>query len=252
MAVFDPKEFAVPRGRARVLVVGAGGLGSPALYALAASGVGTLGVADGDTVDISNLQRQIIHTTAGAGTLKTASAEEFLRKAGFEGFVERLDHRLEADNILEAVSSFDVVIDASDTFRSKFMLNDACVLTGRPLVHAGVLQFEGQLMTVYPERSACLRCLFENPPPPDCVPTCQEAGILGAAAGVLGVIQTAEALKVLDGHAATIRDRVLSFDARHLAFRSVPVARDPACPVCGQKPRINAIAAENYPAIACS
>lgn len=252
MGDFDPKEFAVPRARARVLVVGAGGLGAPAIYALAGSGLQTIGVADGDTVDVSNLQRQIIHSTAGAGRLKTESAAAFLSQAGFAGTVERLDVRLDAGNILEAVSTFDAVIDASDTFRSKFMINDACVLTGRPLVHAGVLQFEGQLMTIYPERSACLRCLFESPPPPGAVPTCQEAGILGAAAGVLGAIQAAEALKVIDGHPGTIRDRVLSFNARYMAFRTVPIQRDPSCPVCGEKPRINTITGENYPAAACT
>lgn len=252
MGDFDPKAFSVPRARARVLVVGAGGLGAPAIYALAGSGLATIGVADGDTIDVSNLQRQIIHRTADAGRLKTGSAAAFLSQAGFAGTVERFDVRLDAENILEVVSTFDAVIDASDTFRSKFMINDACVLTGRPLVHAGVLQFDGQLMTIYPERSACLRCLFDAPPPPDSVPTCQEAGILGAAAGVLGAIQAAEALKVIDGHPGTIRDRVLSFNARYMAFRTVPIYRDPSCPVCGETPRINTIAGENYPAAACT
>jgi adenylyltransferase/sulfurtransferase len=251
MAGFDPKEFAIPRARARVLVIGAGGLGSPALFRLAASGIGTLGVADGDSVDLTNLQRQIIHTTVAIGALKTASTGEFLRAAAFCGSVETFPARLDTENIMEVVSAFDVVIDAADTFRSKFMINDACVLAGRPLVHAGVLMFEGQLMTIFPERTACLRCLFESPPPPDSVPTCQEAGILGAAAGVLGVIQAEEALKILDGRGQPVADRVISFDARHLAFRCVPVSRDPACPVCGEKPRINTIADENYPALAC-
>jgi adenylyltransferase/sulfurtransferase len=251
MAAFDPKEFMVPRGRARVLVAGAGGLGSPALFALATSGVGTIGVADSDVVDLDNLHRQVIHVTAAIGTPKTVSAEEFLKKSGFGGLVLIYQARLETDNVMEVISEFDVVIDACDTFRSKFMLNDACVLAGRPFVHAGVLQFEGQVMTVYPERTACLRCLFESPPPPGSVPTCQEAGVLGAAAGVLGAIQAAEALKVLDGKKTALSDRVLAFDARHMSFRSVPVSRDAACPVCGEKPRINSMDDANYPPEAC-
>ncbi|MBI5525273.1 MAG: HesA/MoeB/ThiF family protein [Deltaproteobacteria bacterium] len=251
MAAFDPKEFAVPRERARVLVAGAGGLGSPALAALASSGVGVIGVADSDVVDLSNLHRQVIHVTAGVGLPKTASAEEFLKRSGFGGAVLTFQTRLDTGNIMEVVSEFDVVVDACDTFRSKFMLNDACVLAGRPFVHAGVLQFEGQIMTIYPERTACLRCLFESPPPPGSVPTCQEAGVLGAAAGVLGAIQAAEALKVLDGKKTTLSDRVVAFDARHMSFRTVPVSRDPGCPVCGTKPRIDSMEDANYPPEAC-
>lgn len=251
MSAFEPRNFSVPRERARVLVAGAGGLGSPALFVLASSGVGTIGVADSDDVDLSNLHRQIVHVTAGIGTPKTASAGEFLRKSGYTGHVILYQARLDADNVVEFVSEYDVVIDACDTFRSKFMLNDACVLAGKPLVHAGVLQFEGQVMTIYPERTACLRCLFESPPPPGCVPTCQEAGVLGAAAGVLGVIQAGEALKVLDGKPTTLSDRVVAFDGRQMGFRAVPVARDAGCPVCGEQPRINSIDDSNYPPAAC-
>jgi len=243
----DPREFAVPRPRARVLVVGIGGLGSPALVRLAKSGVGAIGVADGDAVDLSNLARQIVHTTAGIGRPKTVSAEEFLRSAGFAGSVERIPTRLDVRDILDAVSAWDVVVDGCDTFRSKFMLNDACVLAGKPLVHAGVLRFEGQLMTILPKRTACLRCLLESPPPPGAAPRCSEAGVLGAVPGVLGTIQADEALRVLDGGGG-MSGRVLTFDARRVRFRVVPVLRDPACPVCGDRPRIDRIAGEHYPA----
>ncbi|MFA6032698.1 MAG: HesA/MoeB/ThiF family protein [Myxococcota bacterium] len=238
----------VPRAKARVLVIGAGGLGSPALMSLGRSGVAVIGVADGDTVDVTNLHRQIIHTTAGQGARKVDSAGLYLRQAGYAGKIEKHPFRLGPDRIVDVVSGYDVVVDASDTFRSKFMVNDACVIAGVPYVHSGVLRFEGQLLTVIPGKSPCLRCLFESPPPPGTVKTCREVGVLGAAAGVLGCIQVAEALKVVDGTGLLMAGRVLFVNMKGVEFRQMPLVRDPSCAVCGDAPAIKSIEERNYPA----
>jgi adenylyltransferase/sulfurtransferase len=245
----DRRKKRIPRKSARILVVGAGGLGSPVLSCLARASVRVLGVADGDTVELSNLHRQVMHTSLGQGRPKTDSAEEYLRNSGFTGRIEKHAFRLDLENILGIVSSYDVIVDASDTFRSKFMINDACVLTGRPLVHAGIVGFEGQLMSVLPGETACVRCLFDTPPPPETVKTCREIGVLGPAVGMLGAIQAAEALKIIDGKKGLVADCVLLLDARRMQFRTVPVRRDENCPLCGSDPTITSISAGNYPAL---
>jgi molybdopterin/thiamine biosynthesis adenylyltransferase len=218
----------------RVLVVGAGGLGSPAALYLAAAGVGTLGVCDDDRVDLTNLQRQVIHGTADLGRAKAASAAERLRALNPEIQVAEHPARLRAANALELLAGYDAAVDGSDTFASKFLVNDACAAAGLPHVFAGILGFEGQLLTVVPEAGPCYRCFFREPPPPGSVPTCSQAGILGPVAGVLGSLQALEVLKLLLGIGEPAAGRLVLFDGLGLTWREVEVKRDPRCPACGE------------------
>jgi adenylyltransferase/sulfurtransferase len=222
----------------KVLCVGAGGLGSPALYYLAAAGVGTIGIAEGDVVDDSNLQRQILHFTEDVGRPKLSSAREKLEKINPD--VKVIEHPgwLTAENAVEIISGYDFVLDGTDNFPAKFLINDACVIAGKPFSHAGILRFEGQAMTVVPGKSRCYRCLFREPPPADAVPSCAEAGVLGAIAGVMGTLQATEALKCLLGKGDLLTDRLLIFDALAMRFREIRGARDPGCAVCGDHPTI--------------
>ena len=223
---------------AKVLCVGAGGLGSPALLYLAAGGVGTLGIAEGDVVDESNLQRQIIHFTADVGRSKLESAREKIARINSDVTVREHPGYLDAGNISEAISGYDFILDGSDNFATKFLVNDACVMAGKPFSHAGILRFEGQVMTVVPGRSRCLRCLFKGPPPAGSVPSCSEAGVLGVIAGTIGTLQATEAIKYLLGKGELLTDRLLIFDALSMRFRETRGARDPACAVCGEHPSI--------------
>ncbi|MDR2463117.1 MAG: HesA/MoeB/ThiF family protein [Verrucomicrobiales bacterium] len=218
---------------AKVLVIGAGGLGSPVALYLAAAGVGTIGIADGDVVDLSNLQRQVIHTTADVGTPKVESAKNKMLAINPALTVNTHHKMLFADNILGVIQPYDFVIDGTDNFATKFLVNDACVLAGKPFSHGGILRFAGQTMSVKPRQSACYACVFGQPPPPGLVPTCSSAGILGAVAGMLGAIQAAEALKFITGSGAPLYDQLLSFDAKTMNFRKVPLKRNPNCRVCG-------------------
>lgn len=232
-----------PEGQARllaakVLVVGTGGLGSPVALYLAAAGVGTIGVADADAVDISNLQRQIIHTTADIGRPKVESAEAKMRAINPDVKVEPWLLYLDASNIARIIRQYDFVIDGSDNFSTKFLVNDACVMAGIPFSHGGILRFDGQTMTVLPGRSACYRCSFREPPPSRAVPSCSQAGVLGAVAGMLGSIQAAEALKFITGAGALLTDTILTFDAKTMHFRRVPLKKRADCPVCGEHPAI--------------
>ncbi len=224
---------------AKVLVVGAGGLGSPALYYLAAAGVGTLGIADGDAVDVSNLQRQILHfdTDASSGKHKTTSAAEKLRALNPD--VRVIEHPLflDASNIADVIAGYDFVIEGCDNFATKFLVNDACVLAKKPFSHGGMLRFEGQTFTYVPGHR-CYRCLFRAPPPPGSVPNCSDAGILGMLPGVLGSIQATEAAKWILGLGDLLTDRLLVFDALSMKFRELRGGRDPGCPVCGDSPTI--------------
>jgi len=238
-----------PRGEARILIIGAGGLGSAAVACLAQSGISVLGVADGDTVEITNLHRQIIHVSMDQGHMKVDSAEKYLLDHGFEGAIQKYPFRLEPDNIIGIIKKYHVVIDASDTFRSKFLINDACVLAGIPLVHAGIVRFEGQMMNVIPRRTSCLRCLFESPPPPETAVTCREAGVLGPAVGMLGAMQVVEALKILDETGTPLLNKTITMDIRNFRFCEIPVFRDTSCPVCGDEPRIKSLVEENYPSL---
>jgi molybdopterin/thiamine biosynthesis adenylyltransferase len=223
---------------ARVLVVGAGGLGSPALLYLAAAGVGRIGVADGDTVDLTNLQRQIVHFTEDIGKRKTHSAAEKIRAVNPE--IEVVEHRqfLDASNVAGVFAGYDFIVEGCDNFATKFLVNDACVLLKKPYSHAGMLRFEGQTFTYVPGHSRCYRCLFREPPPPGSVPNCADAGILGMLPGVLGSIQATEAVKYILGLGELLTDRLLIFDALAMRFREIRGGRDAGCPVCGDHPTI--------------
>ncbi len=220
-------------------VVGAGGLGSPALLYLAAAGIGRVGLIDADRVELSNLQRQIIHQTRDVGRSKAESAERAIRALNPACEVEAFHERLSVDNIRRIVGGYDVVLDGSDNFPTRFLVADFCWLEGVRLVSAAVLGFEGQLLTILPgEASACYRCLVPEPPPPGWIPSCQEAGVLGPAVGVMGVLQAAEAIKVLLGLGETLHDRLLVYDALECTFRSFRRVKDPDCPLCGSRPTI--------------
>ena len=224
--------------KARMLIVGAGGLGAPAAYYLAAAGVGTLGLIDSDVVDLSNLQRQIIHHTPDIGRPKVLSAKEKILALNGDANVETYEDRFVAKNALDLVKAYDVVIDGVDNFPAKFLINDACYFADKPLVHGGILRFDGRVTTIIPKKSACYRCVFKQPPPPGLVASCQEAGVIGALAGVIGTIQATEALKLVLGIGRPLTDRLLDYDARRTAFREIKVKRNPNCPLCGAHPSI--------------
>lgn len=230
---------------ARVLVVGAGGLGSPLLMYLAAAGIGTLGVVDDDEVDLTNLQRQIIHSTANVGTPKVKSAVESLAAINPEVRITPHKLRLKATNARDLIGEYDLVCDGSDNFATRFLLNDACYFGKRPLVAASLLRFEGQLSTfkAYEGTGPCYRCLFREPPPPDLIPRCEEAGILGSVAGVLGTLQATEAIKEILGLGRSMAGRLLIYDALEGTTRSINVPRDPSCPLCGANPTIRDLSA---------
>jgi adenylyltransferase/sulfurtransferase len=230
---------------ARVLVVGAGGLGSPVALYLAAAGVGTIGLVDDDVVDLSNLQRQIAHATARIGMPKVASAAEAMRALNPEVRVEQHATRLTAANALDLVGGHDLVCDGSDNFATRFLVADACHLAGRPLVSAAVLRFEGQLSTFRSHRPGepCYRCLHPAPPPDGLVPTCAEAGVFGAVTGVLGTLQATEALKEILGIGESMSGRLLLWDALGARFRTVRLRPDPACPLCGPAATIHDLSA---------
>jgi len=231
----------------RVLIVGAGGLGSPASMYLAAAGVGTIGLIDGDIVDLTNLQRQIVHSTGDIGTPKVRSAAEKLRAINPAVQVRTYEKRLMAENILDIIKDYDFVIDGTDNFPAKFLINDACYFAGKPFSHAGILRFDGQLFTVLPGRSACYRCLFGGPPPANAVPSCAQAGVLGGVAGVIGSLQATETLKYLLGVGELLTDRMLVFDALGMHFREVGFRRNRRCPLCGEKPTITELRDEEQP-----
>ena len=221
----------------KVLIVGAGGLGSPVALYLAAAGVGTLGIIDGDIVDLTNLQRQIIHFTADVDKAKVISAKEKIRQLNSDVNVITYHELLTSDNIAEIIKDYDFIVDGTDNFPVKFLINDACVLGGKPFSHGGILRFEGQTMT-YTPGNACYRCVFRMPPPPNAVPTCSQAGVLGSVAGILGTIQATEVLKFLTGTGDLLTNRLLIFQALQMEFRTTRVKRNDNCPVCGSNPVI--------------
>jgi adenylyltransferase/sulfurtransferase len=223
---------------AKVFIVGAGGLGSPAALYLAAAGVGTIGLIDGDVVDLSNLQRQVIHHTPDVSRPKIDSAREKMTQLNPDVNVVTMYDRLTAKNALNAVKDYDIIIDGTDNFPSKFLINDTAVLAKKPLIHGGILRFVGQVLTILPGQSACYRCLFKAPPPAGVVPSCQEAGVLGALAGVIGTIQATEALKLILGVGQPLTDRLLTYDALATRFRNIPLRKNPQCPVCSDHPSI--------------
>jgi molybdopterin/thiamine biosynthesis adenylyltransferase len=215
-----------------VLVVGAGGLGVPAAAYLAASGVGTIGIMDPDTVDPSNLPRQILHRTEDVGRAKVLSLRDRLLGVHPGVAVEAIEERLEGANARRFLGGYDFVIDASDNFATKFLINDVAVASGVPFSHGGVLGFLGQTLTVVPGRGACYRCLFSEPPSPAETATCRDAGILGPVAGVIGAIQAAQALAALSGETGLLIDRLLTYDALSMRWREVRIARNPRCAAC--------------------
>ena len=220
--------------QARVLVVGAGGLGSPAAFYLAAAGIGTLGIIDPDKVELSNLQRQILHTTADIGRQKVASAEAKLNNLNPDVEIETYTARLEDDNAAEIASGYNFIVDGSDNFDTKFLVNDVAIRLNIAFSHAGIVRLQGQTMTVLPRKTACYRCLFESPPPPEEILNCQQSGILGAVAGTLGTIQATEAVKYLTGfEEGLLTDRLLTYDAKTMKFHTVEVARNRQCAACG-------------------
>jgi adenylyltransferase/sulfurtransferase len=224
-----------------VLVVGAGGLGSPLLLYLAAAGVGTLGIIDDDRVSLSNLQRQVIHTTDGLGTAKVDSAERAIKAINPDVTVVTHDARLTAENALDMISAYDLVADGSDNFATRFLINDASYLAGRTLVSAAILRFDGQLSTfkAYAGKAhPCYRCIFREPPPPGLIPSCAEGGILGAIAGTMGSLQSTEVLKELLGVGESLSGTLMIYDALSATFRNVRVKPDPSCPLCGETPTI--------------
>jgi adenylyltransferase/sulfurtransferase len=224
---------------ARVLVVGAGGLGSPLVLYLAAAGVGTIGIIDHDTVELSNLQRQIAHVTARIGAGKAASAAEAARAINPLVRIEPHAQRLEPGNALALIGDYDLVCDGTDNFAARFLTADACALLRKTLVSAAVLRFEGQLSVFAPHRGGpCYRCLYPEPPPEGLVPSCAEAGVLGAVTGVMGTLQATEVLKQILGIGETLEGRLLIWDALDMRFRSVRLKRDPQCRLCGERPAI--------------
>lgn len=217
----------------KVLIVGAGGLGSPAAYYLAAAGVGTLGLVDDDVVDESNLQRQIIHTTDRVGMNKGESAKEAIRALNPEVQVNVHPFRVNRDNVLDLLGDYDLVVDGADNFPTRYLLADASLMTRTPLVHASILRFEGHASVFLPYEGPCYRCLFPEPPPPDLAPSCSDAGVLGVLCGVMGNIQATEAIKVLLGIGDSLSGRLLIYDALEMTFTELKVRRDPDCPSCG-------------------
>lgn len=218
----------------KVLIVGAGGLGSPAALYLAAAGVGTIGIVDDDRVELSNLQRQIIHATSDIGREKTASAEEKMRAINPDVRVAAYAERLTDKNIESLIADYEFIVDASDNFSTRFLINDICVARGRPYSHGAVVGFTGQTFT-YTPGSLCYRCIFPEPPDQGCILDCHGSGILGAAAGIIGSIQAAEAIKFILKRGTLLTDRLLTVDSLSMEFRSIALARNEFCPVCGVK-----------------
>lgn len=218
----------------KALIIGAGGLGSPAAMYLAAAGVGTLGIADADTVDLSNLQRQIAHGTEDIGIAKVESMKKTINKINPDVEVRAYQMLAGEDNIMELLGGYDFVIDATDNFKAKFLINDACVKAGKPFSHGGILHFQGQLMTYVPGRGPCYRCIFRTPPQEGAVPDCRQVGIIGAMAGVIGSLQALEAVKYLLGAGELLTGKLLTYDALKMEFRTVKLpGHVPDCPVCG-------------------
>jgi sulfur-carrier protein adenylyltransferase/sulfurtransferase len=219
---------------AKVLLVGAGGLGSPSALYLAAAGIGTLGLVDDDVVDESNLQRQVIHTTARVGEPKTQSAKESVEALNPDVDVVEHRTRLDADNILEIIEDYDVIVDGADNFPTRYLLNDASVRLRKPVVSASILAFDGQISTFVPYEGPCYRCLYPTPPPPELAPSCGAAGVLGVMAGVMGLLQANEVIKLVAGIGDPLIGRLLLYDSLGTRFTELKVKRDPECPICGE------------------
>lgn len=226
--------------RGKVLIVGLGGLGAPVAYYLAAAGIGCLGLIDGDKVELSNLGRQVIHFTSDIQRWKTDSASEKIRS--LNPYVETIcyDEPLTDKNVERIISSYDFIVDATDNFQTKFLINDACVMYGKPFSYGALLQFHGQTFTHLPGQ-ACVRCIYGSPPPYGTVPSCSQAGVLGAVPGIIGTIQVAEALKYIIGLGSLLTDSLLTIDALSMDFQKISIQREKNCPVCGHNPIITSL-----------
>lgn len=224
--------------QAKVFIVGAGGLSCPAGYYLTAAGVGTLGIVDSDDVELSNLQRQIAHSMHSIGKPKVESLKNTLVFLNPDVNIKAIKQRITRDNVFKMIKDYDIVVDGSDNFPTRYLLNDACVMLKKPLVSGAVLRFEGQVTTILPREGHCYRCIFEQPPPPGLVPSCQEAGVLGVLPGVIGTLQATEVLKLILSKGNVLKNELLVYDALKTAFRKVRVERNPDCPVCGENPTI--------------
>lgn len=223
-----------------VLIIGAGGLGAPAAMYLAAAGVGKIGIADADVVDLSNLQRQVIHSTNDIGKPKVESAAETMRAINPDVEVVTYHDFVTSENILDMVKEYDFIIDGTDNFPAKFLINDACVMAKKPLSHAGIIRFKGQLMTIIPGEGLCYRCVFQSPPPKGAVPTCKEAGVVGAMGGVIGSLQAMEAVKYITGVGELLVGYLLTYDALTMEFRKVKLPkRGKGCAICSDNPTIH-------------
>ncbi|GBD99614.1 putative adenylyltransferase/sulfurtransferase MoeZ [bacterium BMS3Abin07] len=233
----------------RVVIVGAGGLGCPVGYYLTAAGVGTIVMIDNDNVELSNLQRQIAHNTERVGMPKAESAKKTFQALNPDVKVIALNEKITKDNIIGLIEDCDVVVDGSDNFPTRYLVNDACVLVGKPLVSGAILRFEGQVTTIIPRQGHCYRCLFEEMPPAGLVPSCQEAGVLGALPGIIGGLQAMEVLKLIIGKGDVLQNRMLIYDALKVSFRKVKVPKNPKCPVCGENPTITEL--QDYEADYC-
>jgi molybdopterin/thiamine biosynthesis adenylyltransferase/rhodanese-related sulfurtransferase len=224
--------------QARVLTIGAGGLGAPLAMYLAAAGVGTLGVVDFDVVDESNLQRQIIHGTSDVGRPKMESARDRIKDINPNVNVEGFEEPLSSENALDIFKDFDVIVDGTDNFPTRYLVNDACVLSGKPNVYGSIFRFEGQASVFYAEEGPCYRCLYPEPPPPGLVPSCAEGGVLGILPGAIGTIQATETVKLILGIGEPLIGRLLLYDALGMNFREMKLRKDPNCPICGENPTV--------------
>ena len=233
--------------KAKVLLIGAGGLGAPSSLYLAAAGIGTLGLVDADTVDASNLQRQVIHATSRVGMSKVDSAEKVIKDLNPDVKVVGYKERVDSSNVERIFSDWDVIVDGTDNFPTRYLVNDASVFLGKPVVHGSIFRFDGQLTSFVPPSAAkklglepgpCYRCLYPEPPPPHLAPSCQEAGVLGILCGIIGTLQATEAIKIVLGKGTTLAGRLLTYDSLKMKFRELRLRRAPDCPVCGPKPTI--------------
>ncbi len=223
---------------AKVLLIGAGGLGSPTAMYLAAAGVGTLGIVDGDTVDMSNLQRQLLHREESVGVLKVDSAEQTLRGINSDITINKYPWRIDSSNVMDLFREYDIVVDGCDNFPTRYLVNDACYMLNIPNVHGSIFRFEGQVTVFKPNEGPCYRCLYPEPPPPGMAPSCAEAGVLGILPGIIGVAQAIETIKLILGIGEPLVGRLLTFDALSMGFRTLNIRRDHDCPLCGTHPTV--------------
>ncbi len=230
----------------RVLLLGAGGLGSPSSLYLAAAGVGTLGIVDDDVVDMTNLQRQVIHTTDRVGRPKVASARETIKALNPEVEVEGFETRLIAENVREIIRNFDVIVDGADNFPTRYLLNDAAILEDKPVIHSSILSFDGQLTVLAPKQGPCYRCLYPKPPPAELAPSCGDNGVLGVLPGIMGLLQANEAIKLIIGAGEPLIGRLLLFEALTTKFTELKIRRDPNCPACGEDADPTELLDEDY------